>query len=72
MRSQAKRKYTNLKLAIWKILDDYTGAYIYSNEADIDYRGMVTRMGHTDQEPPSDHPVPPINSDTSLDRDDIV
>ena len=56
-RSKSKKKYLDLSQPIWKIMDDYTGAYIYSNEMVIDYRGLVTRKGHEDPEPAADHPV---------------
>ena len=38
-------------------MDDYSGAYIYSDQIVIDYRGFVTQKGHEDKEPAAEHPV---------------
>ena len=56
-RSKSKKRYLDLKRPIWKIMDDYSGAYIYSDQIVVDYRGFVTQKGHEDKEPPSEHPV---------------
>lgn len=57
-RSKSKKKWLDLKRPIWKVMDDYSGAYIYSCDVTVDYNGYVTRAGHEDKEPPAEHPVP--------------
>ena len=56
-RSKSKKRYLDLTRPIWKIMDDYSGAYIYSDQIVIDYRGFVTQKGHEDKEPAAEHPV---------------
>lgn len=67
-RSKYKKKYLDLKRPIWKILDDYSGAYIYSNEMVIDYRGFVTKKGQEVLEPDAEHPVPAPKEIPPFDR----
>lgn len=68
-RSKSKKKYLDLSRPIWKIMDDYTGAYIYSDQITIDYRGFVTRKGHEDIEPAAEHPVPVPKEASPYDRE---
>lgn len=70
-RSQAKRKFLNLKLPIWKVVDDYTGAFTYSNEVEEDWQGFITRSGMVDPEPAAEHPIPPSETDGVFRREDL-
>ena len=69
-RTKYKHKHIDVRKAIWKLVDDYSGAYIYSNEMEIDYRGLVTKAGHADPIPPEMFPTPiPRDDGESFERD---
>lgn len=62
MKDRYKYKHLDFRKAIWKVVDDYSGAYTYSNKVTFDFRGYMTIKGHENIEPPAEHP-PQIHED---------
>jgi len=51
------------KLGTWKVVDDYTGFTINSDEVEFDYQGAAVKRGTAIKENPSDKPftIPPLS-----------
>lgn len=69
MRDRKSRRHLDFSKPIWKIMDDYSGAYRYSHQVTIDYKGYIVDLKNEDMRPAAEDPVPPTEVGMPFVRD---